>query len=159
LNGAAMLELLRGRSVQARAMFERALKLIADPDNDRHAIALRGNLGALAIDAGELDAAESYLRGSFALAERIRNATCVHLGTTQQSCLDRPAPRPAARGGAGAGAQRQWARRMDTGLRRRRRKRTYAAPSVRPMPYTLPLISWSWMRRVQRRRRPSVARA
>ena len=81
LNGAAMLELLRGHPVQARASFERALKLIADPDNNRHAIPLRGNLGALAIEAGELDAAEAYLRGAFALSERI-------YGPRQQSTLE-----------------------------------------------------------------------
>jgi len=81
LNGSAMLELMRGNSALARETFERALKLIADPDNDRHAIPLRGNLGALAIDAGELEAAETYLRGSYLLSERL-------YGSRHQSTLE-----------------------------------------------------------------------
>ena len=65
-------EHLLGNLASARASYEKALRFFTEKADYNHEAALRFGLGKLALQQGQLDKAEVYLRRSIELTERLR---------------------------------------------------------------------------------------
>jgi serine/threonine-protein kinase len=83
LNGLAACHYFKGSIAEATTTWEKALKVAENWDLVQHRAVLLGNLGELALSAGEMERAAQLLRRAEALHEHLRSdegiAECAHL--------------------------------------------------------------------------------